>query len=78
MIGAFADARRLVTDEVATMTSLDESSGVWSTTVEGVEHTVRVPWPNGPISERPEIRREVVALYDAACAKLGVAPRPHE
>ena len=76
-------ARAFGPDEVAgasaaTMTSLDESSGVWSTTVEGVEHTVRVPWPNGPISERPEIRREVVALYDAACAKLGVAPRPHE
>lgn len=62
----------------ATMTSLDESGGVWSTTVDGAEHTVRVPWPNGPIAERPEIRREVVALYDAACAKLGVAPRPHE
>jgi hypothetical protein len=38
---------------------------------------LRVAWPGAPISERPEVRREVVALYDAACAELGVDPRPH-
>ena len=31
----------------------------------------------GPVRERPEVRREVVALYDAACAALGVEARPH-
>ena len=30
------------------------------------------------ITERPEIRREIVKVYDAACAKLGVEPRPHD
>jgi hypothetical protein len=37
---------------------------------------VRVPW-SGTITERSEIRREIVVLYDRACAKLGVTPRPH-
>ena len=31
----------------------------------------------GPITERPEVRREIVALYDEACRRLGVEPRPH-
>ena len=38
---------------------------------------VTVAW-TAPISERAEIRREVVVLYDRACAILGVEPRPHE
>ena len=38
---------------------------------------VRVPWPGGPITERREVRREIVALYDEACRRLGVEPRPH-
>ena len=61
----------------ATMTGLDERAGVFTaTTPAGVEE-VRVPWPAGPISERAEIRREVVALYDEACVRLGVEARPH-
>jgi hypothetical protein len=61
----------------ATMSGLDEGAGVWTaTTADGTEE-VRVPWPAGRIGERAEIRREVVALYDAACARLGVAPRAH-
>lgn len=61
----------------ATMTGLDEEGGVWSaTTADGTEE-VRVPWPAGRITERAEIRREVVVLYDEACAKLGVEARPH-
>ena len=39
--------------------------------------TVTVPWLGGPISERPEVRREIVALYDEACRRLGIEPRPH-
>jgi hypothetical protein len=35
-------------------------------------------WPAGTITERGEIRREVVALYDTACERLGVEPRPHD
>jgi hypothetical protein len=61
----------------ATMSGLDEDGGLWSaTTVDGTEE-VRVAWPAGRITERAEIRREVVALYDAACVQLGVEPRAH-
>lgn len=41
------------------------------------EHTVRVEWST-PITERAEIRREIVTLYDRACIELGLTPRPHE
>lgn len=60
----------------AVMTGLDERGGDWRYTADGIEHDIRVPWST-EISERPEIRREVVVLYDAACAKLGIEPRPH-
>lgn len=63
--------------ESAVMTGLDGSAGVWAFTVNGTDHEVSVPWSK-EISERPEIRHEVVVLYDAACAKLGVKPRAHD
>ncbi|MCT1479350.1 DUF2470 domain-containing protein [Microbacterium sp. p3-SID336] len=62
----------------AVMTGFDGEVGVWEVTRDGATSELRVPWPGGPISERPEVRREVVALYDAACARLGVEPRPHD
>lgn len=63
---------------VSTMTTFDGDAGQWHiVTAEGVEEVLRVPWPGGPIAERPAVRREIVALYDAACARLGVEPRPH-
>lgn len=62
----------------ARMTGLDNGGGHWEVEVGGELVELRVPWPAGPISERPEIRREVVALYEAACERLGVAPRPHD
>jgi len=62
----------------ATMTGFDGDGGDWDVvTADGSTTAVRIPWPGGPIGERPEVRREVVALYDAACATLGVEPRPH-
>jgi len=61
----------------ATMTDLDEQGGTWRYAFEGNDLELHIPWPGGPVSERPEIRREVVALYDAACEKLGVEARPH-
>lgn len=61
----------------ARMIGLDTAAGHWVYTKAGAEHELAVPWPAGEITERPEIRREVVALYDAACARLGVEPRPH-
>ena len=61
----------------AVMTDLDGHAGVWQITRAGIPEELRVPWPGGEISERPAVRREVVALYDAACERLGIAPRPH-
>lgn len=59
------------------MTGFDGEGGVWEI-IRGTEtHELRVPWPGGPISDRPAVRREVVALYDLACERLGVKPRPH-
>lgn len=60
----------------ATMATLDKVGGTWIYSGEGFRRELTVPW-SAPISERPEIRREIVALYDAACAKLGFEPRPH-
>src|SRR5690606_26964306 len=48
---------------------------IWRVEDANGEHELRVDWPNGAISERPEIRREVVVLYKNACEKLGIAPR---
>ncbi|MBT2474509.1 DUF2470 domain-containing protein [Microbacterium sp. ISL-103] len=64
-----------ITDAV--MTGLDGDGGVWEVTRAGAASELRVAWPSGAISERPAVRREVVALYDLACEKLGVQPRPH-
>ena len=57
------------------MVGLDGEGGTWRVTDPAGEHTLSVPWPSGPISERPQIRREVVFLYRAACEKLGIAWR---
>ncbi|MBO9626363.1 MAG: DUF2470 domain-containing protein [Microbacterium sp.] len=66
-------------DEItdAEMTGFDGDGGVWSFTRGGTASELRVPWPGGAITERPAVRREVVALYDLACERLGVKARPH-
>lgn len=60
----------------ATMTDLDENGGTFEYSVAGETARVTVPWST-TISERPEIRREVVVLYERACAILGHTPRSH-
>lgn len=60
----------------ATMTGLDETGGFWSYTVGEKTEELTVSWST-TIGERPEIRREIVGLYDAACERLGIEPRPH-
>jgi len=60
----------------ATMIGLDGEAGQWTYTVGGTSEALTVPWST-TISERPEIRREIVVLYDRACEKLGITPRPH-
>lgn len=62
--------------ESASMTDLDENGGTFAYSVLGEDRTVVVPW-SAPISERPEIRREVVVMYERACAVLGIEPRAH-
>ena len=64
----------------ARMVGLDGRAGEWLYETDaspGVEHPLRVEW-SAPIGARPEIRREVVALYDRACVALGVEPRAHD
>ncbi|WP_426187121.1 DUF2470 domain-containing protein [Microbacterium sp. TWP3-1-2b2] len=61
----------------AVMTDVDGDGGSWQITRAGIPEELRVAWPSGQISERAAVRREVVALYDAACERLGVEPRPH-
>ncbi|WP_439591094.1 DUF2470 domain-containing protein [Microbacterium sp.] len=64
--------------ESSTMTGFDGDGGEWlARTPSGEAVEVRVPWPGGAISERPQVRREIVALYDLACEKLGIEARPH-
>ncbi|WP_187977136.1 DUF2470 domain-containing protein [Mycetocola sp. JXN-3] len=58
------------------MTALDGDGGTWSITVEGAPRDLTVKWSTS-ITERPEIRREIVVLYDLACAELGLEPRAH-
>ena len=62
----------------AVMTGFDGEAGLWRLTrADEAEDELRVPWPGGAIAERPAVRREIVALYDEACTRLGVEPRPH-
>lgn len=44
---------------------------------DAAETPLRVEW-SGAVTERAEIRREIVVLYDRACAELGIEPRPHD
>jgi len=77
---AFAADAGVTDAEIAAsvMTAFDGAQGVWlATLADGATAEVAVPWPSGPISERREVRREIVALYDEACRRLGVEPRPH-
>lgn len=60
----------------ARMTTLDDRGGTWVYTLDGAQHEVTVPWRDR-VAERPELRREIVHLYDLACLKLGIQPRQH-
>lgn len=62
----------------AEMTGFDGDGGTWRAHLaDGSATEVRAAWPGGPITERPEVRREIVALYDESCHRLGIEPRPH-
>lgn len=73
IVRAFAESSAIS----AAMVALDDTEGTWQySDVNGIEHHVTVPWST-VITERAEIRHEIVRLYDKACAKLGVEARPH-
>lgn len=56
----------------ATMTGFDGDGSDWRVELaDGSSAELRVPWPGGPITERPEVRREVVALHEEAVRRLG-------
>ncbi|MBK0421793.1 biliverdin-producing heme oxygenase [Leucobacter sp. CSA2] len=59
----------------STMVGVTSEGGVWSVTDAEGTSDLEVAWPGGSISERPEIRREVVKLYRTACERLGVPAR---
>lgn len=61
----------------AVMTGFTGDAAMWTAQTPSGSQDVTVPWPGGSISERPQVRQQVVALYDEACARLGVEPRPH-
>ncbi|GAA3669162.1 DUF2470 domain-containing protein [Microbacterium marinilacus] len=62
----------------AEMTGFDGDGGEWTAQLpDGAEDAVRISWPGGSIADRAAVRREIVALYDTACERLGVTPRPH-
>lgn len=62
--------------DTAVMIDLDHRGGTWRYVTGDEASELHLPWSR-ELTERPEIRREIVALYDAACEKLGVSPRPH-
>jgi hypothetical protein len=61
----------------STMVGLDGDGGFWDVTAGEETTRASVAWPAGAITERAEVRREIVALYDEACAVLGIEPRAH-
>nr|BFE57382.1 hypothetical protein GCM10020063_019080 [Dactylosporangium thailandense] len=61
----------------AAMTGLDGDGIDFTAVVDGAEVAARVPFGR-PLTERAEVRPEVVRLYREACEALGVAPRAKE
>lgn len=62
----------------AVMTDLDTEAGVWRATVDEAPIEVRVEWPDGPLTERPQLRVAVVKLHEEARERLGLPPvAPH-
>lgn len=58
----------------ATTADVDAEAIEFVAVVDGRDVTVRVPWST-TLTERAQVRREVVRLYQEACAALGVPAR---
>ncbi len=65
-LGGHLDALRAFT------TSVDGDGIDFLVETDGGSAVVRLPWSH-PVTERHEIRTEVVRLYQEACAALGIA-----
>ena len=59
------------------MIGFDGDGAKWRVTDPAGDHELVVPWPDGPISERAQVRRSVVLVYREACSRLGITPREH-
>ncbi|MFF3854349.1 DUF2470 domain-containing protein [Micromonospora sp. NPDC002575] len=70
-LGGCPDATR------ARATGLDADGMDFAVAVDGIEVPVRIPFARR-ISERAEIRREVVRMHERACDALGLPPRSAE
>ncbi|WP_018656419.1 DUF2470 domain-containing protein [Actinomadura flavalba] len=57
----------------AGMVDMDEDGIVFSAEIAGAEVPVRVAWAE-PVTERPQVRREVVRMSQQARRSLGLAP----
>jgi putative heme iron utilization protein len=62
--------------ERVTMTGLDGEGMDFRAEVPEGEVALRVPWGE-PLTERAQVRVEVVRLHTAACEALGVSPPAH-
>lgn len=72
IVRAFADPQATT----ATMVGLDATAGRWTAEVEDTTTAVEVPWPI-EVTERADLRKAVVVLYEQACERLDVEPRGH-
>ncbi|GAA1784391.1 MULTISPECIES: DUF2470 domain-containing protein [Streptomonospora] len=57
----------------ARMTGVDSEGGDYAAVVGGTEAAVRIRWSE-PLTERAQVRREVVRMYREACERLGGSP----
>lgn len=60
----------------AEMSGLDEHGGTWHVTEGSAEATLRVGWPDAPVTERSGLRTAVVALHEESVRRLA-APQDH-
>lgn len=60
----------------ATVTGMDPDGMVFEAVVDGTPTPVVIPWSE-PITERAQVRTEVVRMHAEASAALGLPPRGH-
>ena len=75
LIARALGARPDATD--ARMIGLDNDGGDYEVVTPSGTETIRIPWARR-LSERIEIRQEIVRMYDESCEILGLEPRAHE